>query len=101
MAKMLPGMLLGMALVVVVSGSLERSATADPQESKPKENRPTRIALIDMAKVFKNFKLFEKKREDLKAEITESEEFAKTIQSDVLQMKKEYDRLEKDNEERA
>lgn len=43
---------------------------------------PHKVGLIDMAFVFKNYKKFEAMREDLKAEIAESEEKAKQMQKD-------------------
>lgn len=59
----------GMVLLSHVAG--ERSAEANaPGDASV----PHKIALIDMAHVFKNYKKFEARREGLKTEITTSEE---------------------------
>jgi Skp family chaperone for outer membrane proteins len=66
---------------------------------------PHRIALIDMARVFKNYKKFEAMRDELKGELTKSEERFKAMaeaikkeQNDLKQYKEgteEYSRVEK------
>ena len=100
MTKMMSGMLFGLGIALVVCGTSFRSATADPTEAKPGAANPARIALVDMAKVFKTSRMFETKREALKREITESEESAKSMLAVLQQMKKKYDTLDKGTEER-
>lgn len=46
-------------------------------------NVPHKVGLIDMAHVFKNYKKFEALREDLKVEISESENKAKEMQQEI------------------
>ena len=66
---------------------------------------PHRIALIDMARVFKNYKKFEAMRDELKGELTKSEEkfkaMAEMIKKEQAELKsykegtEEYSRVEK------
>lgn len=100
MSKMMSGMLFGLGIALVVSGTTLRSATADPTGAKRDAAQPTRIALVDMAKVFKSSRLFETRRDVLKREIMESEETAKSMLVALQQMKKRYDALDKGAEER-
>lgn len=64
-------------LAAVVFGAgivfVPQTALAQP----PAESTPHKIALIDMAMVFKNYKKFEDMRESLKVEITATEEKVK------------------------
>jgi Skp family chaperone for outer membrane proteins len=100
MSKMMSGMLFGFGIALVVCGTSFRSATADPTEAKPGAAKPTRIALVDMAKVFKTSRMFETKRDALKREISESEDSAKSMVAVLQQLKMKYDTLEKGTEER-
>jgi Skp family chaperone for outer membrane proteins len=54
----------------------------------PAASAPHKVALIDMAYVFKNYKKFENLREDLKSEITQSEEEAKSKAMALQEMQK-------------
>ena len=66
---------------------------------------PHRIALIDMARVFKNYKKFEAMRDELKGELTKSEErfkaMTEAIKKETIDLKQykegteEYSRVEK------
>lgn len=58
--------------------------TAAP--AAPAANVPHKIALIDMAYVFKNYEKFSRLREDLKAEIQVSEEEAKSRATGLQEM---------------
>jgi len=72
----------------------------------PSTNIPHKIALIDMASVFKNYKKFEALREELKGDLTKSEEAFKAGADKVRQLQseqkgykegsEEYSRIEKD-----
>ncbi len=101
MSKMMSGMLFGLGIALVASGTTFRSATADPTGAKRDAALPTRVALVDMAKVFKASRLFEAKRHELKREISESEESAKAMLTALQQMNKKHDTLDKGTEERA
>lgn len=65
-------------LVAILCGTgyvlIPRSASA---QNAPSESGPHKIALIDMAEVFKKYKKFEDLRETLKVEITAAEERVK------------------------
>ena len=98
MAKTVSGMLFGLGVLLVVCSIANRGATADPKAASAP---PTRVALIDMAKVFKNSRLFLSKRDALKRQITETEESAKSTQTELLQMKKRLDALEQGTDKRA
>ncbi len=77
----------------------------DGNPSRAADTSPHRIALIDMARVFKNYKKFEAMREELKGELSKSEERFKAMaemvkkeQSDMKGFKEgseEYSRVEK------
>jgi Skp family chaperone for outer membrane proteins len=88
----------GLVSSTVVGGDGNASRGADPSS-------PHRIALIDMARVFKNYKKFEAMREELKGELSKSEErfkaMTETVKQEGAQMKgfkegsPEYSNLEK------
>ncbi|MDZ4685632.1 MAG: OmpH family outer membrane protein [Planctomycetaceae bacterium] len=63
-------------------------AAAGGGAAAPAASAPHKVALIDMAYVFKNYKKFENLREDLKAEITQSEEEAKSKAMALQEMQK-------------
>lgn len=71
------------AAVAAIAGCLVLGGTAYGQNAAP-ANLPHKVGLIDMAHVFKNYKKFEALREDLKAEIQQSDDKAK---ASVTQMK--------------
>jgi Skp family chaperone for outer membrane proteins len=88
----------GLVSSTVVRGDGNASRAADVSS-------PHRVALIDMARVFKNYKKFEAMREELKGELTKSEErfklMAETVKQETAQLKgfkegsPEYSNLEK------
>ena len=96
--------------VVLLAGVLTLGGNAWSQNKEPQAataNLPHKVGLIDMAHVFKHYKKFEFLREDLKAELTESEEKAKAMQTDIVQLqnllkgaagrkRKAYTKLEQD-----
>lgn len=65
-----------------------QGAASGAGAAAPAANTPHKVALIDMAYVFKNYKKFELLREDLKAEITQSEEEAKSKATALQEMQK-------------
>lgn len=86
--------LLSASVVAVLSCVLSLSVTAWGQ-AQPKEgaapavsNAPHKVALVDMAFVFKNYKKFEVLREDLKEEIQASEGEAKSRAEAVQNLQK-------------
>jgi Skp family chaperone for outer membrane proteins len=95
------------ATVFVLFAGLVSSTVVrgDGNPSRAADTSPHRIALIDMARVFKNYKKFEAMREELKGELSKSEERFKAMaemvkkeQSDMKGFKEgseEYSRLEK------
>lgn len=78
--------------VVLLAGVLTLTNTAWSQNgdkagtTAAPSNLPHKVGLIDMAHVFKNYKKFEALREDLKQEISESEDKAKAMQAELAQM---------------
>lgn len=60
-----------------------RPATSGAAATPATDTLPHRVALIDMAYVFKNYKKFEVLREDLKAEVTAGEEIAKAKAEEI------------------
>lgn len=90
--------------------SLGNTAWSDPGKGAPREaaskdSRPHKVGLIDMAFVFKKYKKFDALREDLKAQIGDSEieaknmaEKIKALQSELKSLKEgapEFDAKEK------
>ncbi len=81
--------------IALLAGVLALTGDAWSQQGKEKDsekaspNIPHKVGLIDMAYVFKNYKKFETLREDLKVEIAESEEKAKALQTDILELQKQ------------
>jgi outer membrane protein len=75
--------------VVLLAGVLTLTNNAWSQGEKApaaQSTAPHKVGLIDMAHVFKNYKKFEVLREDLKQEISASEEQAKAMQAELQQM---------------
>lgn len=71
--------------------TLSGNAWSQNKEAAPAagpSDAPHKVGLIDMAHVFKNYKKFEILREELKAEISESEEKAKNMQIELGEMQK-------------
>jgi Skp family chaperone for outer membrane proteins len=68
-------------------------ANAGAAAAAPAANAPHKVALIDMAYVFKNYQKFEMLREDLKAEISQSEEEAKQKAMALQDMQKKLKAL--------
>ena len=78
--------------IAVLAGFPELSGVAQAQSPKSSQAGPAKIGLIDMAQVFKNYEKFKSLREDLKAEIVQSDQKAKgmarQIQALQAEMKK-------------
>ncbi len=102
MARPLSMMLIGAAICWFLGGTLNRPATADPTPDSTKQSSPTestKIALVDVGRIFKGSKQFERMRSSLQVEIKDSEETAKQMHAEILQMGKRYKELERGSEE--
>jgi outer membrane protein len=60
--------------LVLVTGLISSAVVRGDGTAAQADASPHRIALIDMARVFKNYKKFEAMRDELKGELTKSEE---------------------------
>lgn len=98
MSKASSWMVFGLGVGMLISSMCNRQATALP---RPDTAEPTRLALIDMAKVFKQSKVFESKRDALKQQISEAEEVARTKQAALERLTKNLQDFEKGTEDRA
>jgi Skp family chaperone for outer membrane proteins len=77
------------SVIALLAGVLALTGDAWSQNKEPAAaatNIPHKVGLIDMAYVFKNYKKFESLREDLKVEISESEEKAKEMQKGIVDL---------------
>lgn len=101
MARTLTGMMLGLGLMYLLCSGANQHASARFRNAKIEEPRSTRVALIDMGKIFKISRSFEKKRDSLKAEIEESTTKFKSLQEKLQQLKKEHDSADQGSEEKA
>ncbi len=70
------------ALIAGLSG-LAGTAEAQTATPKPAASSAHKVGLIDMAYIFKNYKKFDALREDLKAEITETDTKAKAMMTQI------------------
>jgi Skp family chaperone for outer membrane proteins len=93
-------------VLVVFTGLISSPCVGGPDgPARAVDNSPHRIALIDMARVFKNYKKFEAMRDELKGELQKSEErfkgMAEIIKKEQAELKsykegsEEYSRVEK------
>lgn len=79
------------SVIALLAGVLALTGDAFSQQKDreaagaPAANIPHKVGLIDMAYVFKNYRKFESLREELKVEIAESEEKAKTMQKEIAE----------------
>jgi Skp family chaperone for outer membrane proteins len=93
--------------VAVLAGILSLGNTVWSQSAKPAreakaaaaESRPHKVGLIDMAYVFKNYKKFEYLREDLKAQIAESELQAKQMAEEIKGLQAEMKELKEGSDQ--
>ena len=89
------------SVIALLAGVLALTGNAWSQQGKEKEpvaaatatNIPHKVGLIDMAFVFKNYKKFETLREDLKVEITQSEDQAKDMQKEIVELQQKLKEL--------
>lgn len=86
-------------LFLVVAG-LAWAPSAAPADGRAPE-LPHRIALIDMARVFKNYKKFENLREELKNDLTKSEEKFKAMAEQIRKEQAELKLLKEGTDEYA
>jgi outer membrane protein len=69
---------------------MSRDAWSQSGEKGEKDaDIPHKVGLIDMAHIFKNYKKFEALREDLKTEISQGEEKAKALQTEIVELQKQ------------
>ena len=79
------------SVIALLAGVLALTGDAFSQQKDRKRpgataaNIPHKVGLIDMAYVFKNYKKFESLREELKVEIAESEDKAKSMQKEIAE----------------
>jgi Skp family chaperone for outer membrane proteins len=93
------------ATAFVLVAGLVSSAVVRGDGTAAQDTSPHRVALIDMARVFKNYKKFEAMRDELKTELTKSEDrfkqMAELIKKEQVELKgykegsEEYSRVEK------
>ena len=88
------------AIVFALCAGLAWMPTAVRAEGRPAD-APHRIALVDMARVFKNYKKFENLREELKADLTKSEEKFKAMAGQIHKEQEELKLLKEGTEEYA
>lgn len=82
------------AAVAILAGFSTFVFTASGQNSGAQQTpRPTKIALIDMAYVFKNYKKFEVLREDLKTEIGQSDQKARQMAQQIQTLQEQMKSL--------
>ena len=72
---------------------VETARAQSPQTPKPKAEIVHKVGLIDMAHVFKNYKKFNVLRDDLKAEITESDQQAQAKAEQIKKLQEEMKTL--------
>jgi Skp family chaperone for outer membrane proteins len=84
---------------VLVTGLACLPACARADERAP--DSPHRIALIDMARVFKSYKKFENLREELKQDLTKSEEKFKAMAAQIQKEQSELKLLKEGTDEYA
>lgn len=85
--------IIGACALALIAGVLTLSGNAWSQSKEAPgaasaPSSPHKVGLIDMAHVFKNYKKFEALREELKEEISASEEKAKAMQAELAEMQK-------------
>ena len=86
--------IVSVSVIALLAGVLALTGDAWSQQGKKEDsaaaaaatNIPHKVGLIDMAYVFKNYKKFESLREDLKVEISDSEEKAKEMQKGIVEL---------------
>jgi Skp family chaperone for outer membrane proteins len=93
------------AMFALFAGLVPSAVVRGDGAAAPATDEPHKIALIDMARVFKQYKKFEALREDLKGELTKSEDrfkaMAEVIKKETVELKgfkegsEEYARVEK------
>jgi len=92
-------------VLVLFTGLISSPSVRGDGPARAVDSSPHRIALIDMARVFKNYKKFEAMRDELKGELQKSEErfkgMAEIIKKEQAELKgykegsEEYSRVEK------
>ncbi len=103
MAKFLSTMLIGVCLSGLFFGALSRHATADPSADSGKKDSPpgaTRIAVIDMTRVYMKSKIYQNYQNELKTKVSESQEASRKLIMEFQQLTEKWKRLEQGSEER-
>lgn len=105
--------LISLSIVAAICAGFATSACGQNSSAAPapSADTPHKVGLIDMARVFKEYKKFENLREDLKSEIAQSDEQAKAMATELQKLqeemktfeqgKPEYNSLEKQLAEKA
>jgi Skp family chaperone for outer membrane proteins len=88
------------ATVFVLVMGLAYVPLAVRADGRPPES-PHRIALIDMARVFKNYKKFENLREELKGDLTKSEDKFKQMAEQIRKEQSELKLIKEGSDEYA
>ncbi len=93
------------AMFALFAGLVPSAVVRGDGAAAPATDEPHKIALIDMARVFKQYKKFEAMRDELKGELTKSEDrfkaMAEVIKKEQVELKnfkegsEEYARVEK------
>ena len=82
-------MVVGVLMCGLLCGTINRPATADPTQetvrSDPRSNA-TKVALIDMAQVFKKSRLFEQSRNALKLKVDDADVIGKRMTEELQLM---------------
>lgn len=103
MARFFSAMLVGAMLCFVFAPAMRSHADAVTEtrnDSKVSQQSGTRIALVDMARVFKASKLFNNERETLKDKIADSEKSAVQLNEEIKRLEKKLPNAEQGSDER-
>jgi|GEM_PF-2521334 len=98
MSKYLSAVLIGFVLCLLTGGNLSRRATADTAADS--KSAPTRVAVVDMSKVYSSSKFLQKERDGLKERVAEMQETVQKMNRDVQEQVKKWRGLEPGSEER-
>ncbi len=94
-------MVFGLVCVALFVSLADQRTTANPSDQNAVDVPPTRIALIDMAQVFKEYSEFERLREELKGEIALSEKLAKAMAEQIKGLQEQLKNLPKNSDDYA
>ena len=93
-------MVFGLVCISFFVGLTNQRTTANPSiRNGVVGSEPSRIALIDMAKVFKTSAFFDRRRDQLKEKIAGSETEAKKMAADIKALQNKLTRFEKGSDD--